>query len=305
MMAGSQKRKSPVGAGLGIRRTNISDLNSSTPIDPGYKFAAFAESLDFRVEYIAPDGCVHRFPAPGDRHGARNGWAVLHGGAFPVGILGSWKTGETHKWRLRSDIPTIEERTQLDEAMREAQWQRDEQTELGVRSAKEKAARMWKSAHDADTSHPYLISKNSRPEGIRQLGNMLLIPMRDTTGTMIALQTIDASGNKRFLSGARKRGLYHGVGGPLVDVVAIVEGYATGISVHDATGHPVAIAFDAGNLKSVAQALRSKYPNINIVICADDDRATEEKIGRNPGRYYADLAAQAVGGSVAVPEFAA
>ena len=70
MMAGSQKRKSPVDAGLGIRRTNISDSNSSTPIDPGYKFAAFAESLDFRVEYIAPDGCVHRFPAPGDRHGA-------------------------------------------------------------------------------------------------------------------------------------------------------------------------------------------------------------------------------------------
>jgi putative DNA primase/helicase len=39
----------------------------------------------------------------------------------------------------------------------------------------------------------------------------------------------------------------------------LAEGYATA-SLHEATGHPVAVAFDAGNLVHVAKALRALYP---------------------------------------------
>jgi putative DNA primase/helicase len=61
----------------------------------------------------------------------------------------------------------------------------------------------------------------------------------------------------------------------------------------------VAIAFDAGNLRPVAEALRCKYPDARLVIAADNDHGTSG----NPGLSKAREAAVAVGGSVVAPEF--
>ena len=52
-------------------------------------------------------------------------------------------------------------------------------------------------------------------------------------------------------------------------------------------------------LKSVARALRGKFPELRLVICADDDRETPG----NPGVTHAKAAARAVGGFLAVPKF--
>ena len=56
---------------------------------------------------------------------------------------------------------------------------------------------------------------------------------------------------------------------------------------------------NAGNLQAVAMALHAKYPDLQIVIAADDDHATEG----NPGMTAARQAALSVGGMVAVPLF--
>ncbi len=82
-------------------------------------------------------------------------------------------------------------------------------------------------------------------------------------------------------------------------MVLICEGYATGASIHEATGHSVVIAFDDGKLKPVAEQIRVKYPDHAIVICTDDDRHIEG----NPGLTKAREAALAVGGKLAVPVF--
>ena len=79
----------------------------------------------------------------------------------------------------------------------------------------------------------------------------------------------------------------------------VCEGYATGVSIHEATGHAVAVAFTSGNLEAVALALRAKYPDLKIIVAADDDHLTD----RNPGMAKAKAAALAVGGLVAVPLF--
>ncbi len=61
--------------------------------------------------------------------------------------------------------------------------------------------------------------------------------------------------------------------------ILVCEGYATGASLHAATGHYVAAAMNAGNLKPVALALRSKYPAAHISIMADNDSHLDPNIG--------------------------
>jgi putative DNA primase/helicase len=130
------------------------------------------------------------------------------------------------------------------------------------------------------------------------LDGKLVIPMRDTAGTLHSLQTIGPDGDKRFLPGGRVSGCYYSIGKPN-GMLIVCEGFATGASIHACTGHAVAVAFNAGNLESVAVALRAKYPTLAITIAADDDWRTDG----NPGLTKATAAALVVNGQLAVPEF--
>ena len=134
--------------------------------------------------------------------------------------------------------------------------------------------------------------------GIRVLGPSLVIPLRDVAGRLHSLQFIGPDGRKTFLSGARKRGCYYAIGRP-VDALCICEGYCTAASIFECTGHATACAFDAGNLEPVARALRSKFPRLRLILCADNDAETPG----NPGVRYAEAAARAVCGFLAVPTF--
>jgi putative DNA primase/helicase len=55
----------------------------------------------------------------------------------------------------------------------------------------------------------------------------------------------------------------------------VAEGFATAATVHEATGSAVAFAFNANNLKPIAKALREKFPNLEMVICGDDDHQSK------------------------------
>ena len=187
--------------------------------------------------------------------------------------------------------------------MASAKRKREAQELTRHQTAARAASGRWEAATPAETVHPYLRAKRVEPHGIRQSGGLLLIPLRDGDGVLWNLQTIAGNGEKRFLPDARKRGLWHLLGGPVADGLCIAEGYATAASIHAAIGGPVAVAFDAGNLEPVARALRALHPSARIVICADDDAETAARIGKNPGIAAAEAAARAVGGSVARPLF--
>ena len=159
------------------------------------------------------------------------------------------------------------------------------------------AAQRWQAATSAN-EHPYLSAKGVQAHGVKLEGEALLIPMRDTAGTLHSLQVIDPEGDKRFQPGGRIKGCYHAIGKP-EGVLIVCEGYATGASIHEATGHAVAVAFNAGNLLEVAQALHGKYPTLQLILAADDDWQT----AGNPGMTKATAAARAVGGLLATPRF--
>lgn len=129
----------------------------------------------------------------------------------------------------------------------------------------------------------------------------LIIPMRDVHGVLWSIQTINDDGRKDFQKYGRVTGLFHGIGQnntckPLI----IAEGYATAASLLKVYGSPVAVAFTAGNIPHVAEALRGKYPKQRMMICADNDAETPG----NPGVAKAHEAAKKVGAVVVVPTFA-
>jgi phage/plasmid primase-like uncharacterized protein/antirestriction protein ArdC len=135
------------------------------------------------------------------------------------------------------------------------------------------------------------------------------------------LQTISPDGKKRYEPGSQKEGAMHLINdekfvrlalmqrnGKLDKAdpprIFITEGYATGASIHQATGAPVAVAFDAGNLKPVAVQIREKLPTANIVICADNDHSVKVRGEyKNVGLEKAFETARAVSGDLMVPLF--
>jgi putative DNA primase/helicase len=146
--------------------------------------------------------------------------------------------------------------------------------------------------------HPYLVSKGIRScEAVKQYGNQLLVPLF-INNKLTSLQFIEEDGSKLFLSGGEIQGGCCLLGTP-ADVICIAEGYATGCSIHEVTGHAVAVAFNAGNLMPVARAMRKQYRGTTLMLCADHDQWTEG----NPGLTMATEAAIAVGALLAVPDF--
>lgn len=182
-----------------------------------------------------------------------------------------------------------------------------------AQQAAEEAEKLWAAAlHEGDS--PYLERKRVPALGVRFLADgTLLVPMRNAAGALQNLQRIapakptpeqEARGfrEKRFLPRGRKSGLLHWLGDPSSAVVlCLAEGYATAASVHEATGRPVACCFDAGNLVVVAKELCLLFPGAAFLVCSDDDTATAERTGKNPGRLAAAqvLRAMKAAGAVA------
>jgi putative DNA primase/helicase len=128
----------------------------------------------------------------------------------------------------------------------------------------------------------------------------LAIPLIDIDKKVWNIQIINGTGTKLFLKNGRKSGCFHFIGkASSCNVMAVVEGYATGATIHMATEWPCAVALDAGNLVNVSKLLKQKLPDKDFIICADDDAGTKG----NPGITKAKEAATAVDGIVAVPDF--
>ncbi len=250
---------------------------------------------------IQADGELHRFATNGKR-GDLAGWYVMHLDGIPAGAFGCWRSGLTESWH--ADVGrtlTDAEREQQRQRMESVKRQREQAERERHAEAAQRATSEWEAATPAPDSHPYLARKAVKAHGLRvDRDGHLLVPVRDRAGAWQSLQRIVADGDKRFLSGGKVASGYYAIGKP-GGTLCIAEGFATAATVHEATGHAVAVAFNAGNLEAVAREMREKLPKAKLIVCADDDAATEG----NPGITKATAAAQAVHGLLAVPDFGA
>jgi putative DNA primase/helicase len=240
-------------------------------------------------------GKLARF-ATSNRKGDKAGWCKLFDDGAG-GVFGCWRQGISETWQANSARSPEEQAAflvRVKQAKEEAAIVEKEFRERCRRIS----AELWDKGREVDAKHPYLAAKGIKPHGIKQLRNSLLVPVRDNVRTIHGLQFIMPDGVKRFKSGTVVTGCYHAIG-KVDGKILIAEGFATAATLHEVTGHAVACAFTAGNLKPVAEVLRAKFPETILIICADDDHTTYG----NPGLTKATKAARAVDGLLATPAF--
>jgi len=268
---------------------------------------------------VIRDGQWHRTSVDSDRRGQKNGsYLFIEGNGFARGVAHnfkdasrsiSWKSEKTSSVYAR---PYDESRLRIIREQRARQDQMDIESKIRVARGLRNRLTQLRPA----ISHPYLTRKRVSVHGLMISGHVLIMPLRDIDGEVWSAQSIYPDGTKINLKGGRKSGCFHLIG-EIRDGVPIVvaEGYATAASIHEATGWPVAVAIDSGNLVHVANALSGQYRAFRIVVCGDDDRF--EKCGvawadgqyikgvtsSNVGRVKATEAAWSSGGVVVFPQF--
>ncbi len=260
---------------------------------------------------------------------ARDTWrSVKAGGRVTIGTL--FGIAKEHGFRFPDEgegQALNAEALQRLEAERQARQRQREAEEAQYRERADKAAaearKLWSEAEPlADPSDtaasPYLVRKGVQAHGVRVLpAGVLVVPMRSEAGELVNLQRIaphsltaeeEAKGarEKRYLPGGRKKGARHWLGDPRQALAAasaaapgpavlcLAEGYATAASAFEASGHPVAVCFDSGNLVEVARGLPVLHPGAAFLVLADDDGATAARTGKNPGREAAGQAVRAL-----------
>ncbi len=223
--------------------------------------------------------------------------------ASDVIIFGDWGQGINEVWRSQSSTPNLSKEEQ------KKQWIiiKKAQEEAKIKSLNHKllkaviAFKKWNKCTTTKVQeHPYIKRKMIQPFGSRLDNHLLVIPLYDIHGKLWSLQTIDPEGKKLFLAGGQKKGCFYPIGSlEETNVLYICEGFATGASIHMATGVTTIIAFDAGGLEPVTKMIRSFYPKKTIVICADNDRWGKVNVGKEK----AEAAAKKYHCQIALPHF--
>ena len=233
-----------------------------------------------RPKEIIADGKFHRFSSNGKPQDKAGYYVLFPDGPVLAGAFGNWRgVNGSIKWSEKAE--TAMDPAELKayrEAMEAARKLREAALQEARELARTKAQNIWTAAGPASGDHPYLTAKEVKAYGLRVHNGRLVVPYRDESGVGWTLQFIDAQGQKMFLPDGRKRGCFHEIPGT-PDKLYLAEGYATGASIHEATGGTVIVCGDAGNLAAVGELIREKHPDAKITICADDDRWTDG----NPG----------------------
>ena len=245
---------------------------------------------------IVPDGRWRRCRTQDKRASKRNGAYVLYPDGR--GYFRNWATD--HAVSAWSDEST-QIRTPSAAEMAERERRKKQEREYRLRAIRG-AREQWAQARSPRSLHPYLERKGLSAVGTNALrvhGDALIVPVfwRDR---LMSIQSITPDGQKRFWTGAPVKGGALVLDRPRAAVTAVCEGLATGLAIFQSLRMArVIVAFDAGNLVHAVDQLR---PTGSVVICADNDHATQARIGINPGIQKAENAAELIGAGVAYPQ---
>lgn len=240
---------------------------------------------------VVPDGKWRRC-ATQDKPRKRNGaYKLALDGS--VGWWRNWALDDgPQAWRNDREIRPVD-----DSRLRAARDRERKQRIEAMRSARA----FWNACLPMKRLHPYLERKRLSAlgcAGLRVHRDLLVIPVWHGDW-VVSVQTINEEGQKRFWPGAPVKAGSYVIERKSAAVTAICEGFATGLAVYQSVKQArVVVAFDAGNLLPATQRLK---PSGSVVICADNDHDTQQRIGSNPGLEKARNVAELIGCGVAYP----
>lgn len=278
--------------------TGLEQLSQWVPKPEAAQSAELKRNLDPSVEFGAAikaaglvidgdpimDGKLHRVPVDGGKKGMRDGAYVGYSDGRPSGHIQNYLTGSKENWSAAGVQLTAEDRAQLAAQSQLAKQQRAIELSEQHSKAADSSLSKWKHLPDvpANGENAYLARKGVRAYGVKFDGDRLVIPVRDVDGKLWSLQSISPEEGtaKMFEKGGRKTSNMHVLGElkPGAEVL-VAEGYATGASLHEATGKTVVVAFDSGNIDAVVGAIKQRFPTSSIYIMGDNDKHSQQNVG--------------------------
>lgn len=284
-----------------IKEHFLSAIKSSINLDAKDAEIAISKALENKSKKI--------------RFGQKKEYEICwHGEA---GYVKNYKTGDYFDWGLNSikEGRKVVEVSKEDLTRKEIEDKANREEKEKEKIAEEKAVAtkakkyfegFFKASSINTAKNKYLQRKcidQKVIDGVRfTKDDKLVVPLKDVKGEIHSLQFIDDDGKKIYLKGGKKMGCFFMINADKINEskeIYLVEGFATGVSVHMATNKPVAITFDAGNIDPVLKNLKEIHPNKEFTIAADNDFWAK----KNVGREKAEMAAQKYGVKVIVPSF--
>jgi phage/plasmid primase-like uncharacterized protein len=262
---------------------------------------------------IVADGRWHRFRISDTRHkSSKPGRYLMHADGKANGIFMDWRDGKRHKWFAGGGGESID-RAEIER--RRAARKTDQMRAYQI--AAEEAVEFWRACSPlSDGLHPYLARKGVMAHGTRQgsgkrfgLGDepCVIVPLSDGEGNPLTLQAIREDGERRFWPGSTHEGAHFLLGkDDGTSPILFCEGYSTAATLHEATGHPVVMCVNSGNMATVARWAGHRWAGRTMVVAGDDDwhLIDHPKVKRNVGREAAHAMAKALGGVAVMPDMA-
>ena len=231
------------------------------------------------------DGKWQRYDIEGQKRGSKNGAYKIFTDFKPAGYFQDWSNPSArYTWSFDSGG----ERVEFDAEQWEKERKRRQEEELKKQLEAAERARIRFESTPSVAEHQYLRQKGILAHGVHvDDDGRLLIPLCDVNMRITSLQWISPDGKKQNFSGGRMSGSFFPFAIEKLSAesstLLIGEGFATMAKIHELTERPCVAAMSSGNLDSVVEAFLRKVPYVKIILMADNDIATFEKRGFNPG----------------------
>lgn len=314
------------------RQEKPARASASKPnLSPEDEFAQLLAKAGLKLD-SAPvmDGSLQKVPVEGGKDRGREGtYTARMSDGRPNGWFKNHLSGEYQAWAYSGQTLSEEKKDDL-------RREQDDDRRAAREQAEKKAYARWMDGIDVEKEfanqidglvpirdllkNAYLEVTGVHPIGVRRDpdGNLMAAGV-NAEGYLKTICNISPTGQVLFEKGCRRLGAMclldreneisepgakHGL--PKLKEaepgqepsILIAEDYATGASLHMATGCPVAVVMAPDNFISVAKTLRDKFPEANLVVCSPAPRPEYTK-----SHHFALEAAQESGAHLAKPAF--
>ena len=252
-----------------------------------------------RDTWLILDGCIHRYQIEGRKNGKKDGAYCIFTDGIPAGFIQDWSTPNSKfTWSMKGGERSESSDFDINK-WNEERAKRDAELKEQQKKASQAACDLFNNSQEENTLfsqkveiyHSYLEKKGVKAYGVRldNLTNRLMIPLKNIDGEFQSIQFIDSDGVKTFYYGAPTAGAFFSIGLNSLKTendntpILVGEGFATTAKIFQLTGFPCVAAMNCSNLERVIAALRGKFSSHPVIIMADNDIATFNKRGFNPG----------------------